>query len=62
MDVDLLIYFNNVDTDECVAFMMELLHLHDEVELLHIFADTEKAKEEKSEAKRRRLRRRKTRK
>ena len=32
MGVDQPVHLNNVDADECVAFTMGLLHLHDEAE------------------------------
>ncbi|KYQ57147.1 hypothetical protein ALC60_03900 [Trachymyrmex zeteki] len=46
MGVDQPVHLNNVDADECVEFMMELLHLHDEMELLHILAKAEEEEEE----------------
>ncbi|KYQ49223.1 hypothetical protein ALC60_11716 [Trachymyrmex zeteki] len=49
MDVDQPVHLNNVDADECIEFMMGLLHLHDEMELLHILAEVEEKEEEEIE-------------
>ena len=43
------ISFNNVDADEYIEFMMELLHLYNEMKLLHILAEAEEKNEEEAD-------------